>query len=57
MFATPQKYTRSTGRVPAREIAVRVLCFGGLAVFVVMLWAGVISLVHTVRLIVQAGLS
>jgi hypothetical protein len=56
MFATPQEDTRSTSRVPVREIAVRCLYFGGLAVFVVMLWAGVISLVQAVRLIVQAGL-
>ena len=55
MSASLQKRIASNGRAPAREIAVRCLCFGGLAVFVVMLWAGVISLIQVVRLILRDG--
>ena len=38
-----------------REIAVRCLCFGGVAFFVVVFWVGAISLVQIVGRIMQPG--
>ncbi len=55
LTGTPTTRRRPHGMVPAREIAVRCLCFGGLVVFVVVFWLGAVSLVQIVRLIMRPG--
>ena len=56
LFTGTSTTRRPPGRVPAREIAFRCLCYGGLAAFVAIFWIGAVKLVQMIRLMLLTGL-